>query len=165
MHGWSLSLSRNYRVFIRGCFAVLVLGPGASVMPKATQTLSRAALLRLAAGRSPRSKSSGQSHQTHLRWRAVCSRRGLDVVIKWLRSPMNSPGEVILQCPGSLLHSLCLAASSNGWQGVAQRGCVMLQPFAVTRAFHGGSEGGPPVPFPGCAAPPAGSWPAHGCSP
>lgn len=113
VHVWSLSLSHNYHVFIRGCFAVPVVGPGVSVMPKATQTLSGAALLWLAAGRSPGSESSGQSHQTHLWWRAVCSRRSLDVVMKWLRSPMKSPGGVILQCSGSPPHRLHAVASSD----------------------------------------------------
>lgn len=114
VHVWSLSLSHNYRVFIGGCFAVPVLGPRVSVMLKAVQTLSGAAPLRLAAGRSPGSESSGQSRQTHLRWRAVCSRRGLEVAMKWLRSPMNSPRGVILQCPGSPLHRSHPAASPDG---------------------------------------------------
>lgn len=90
MHAGSLSLSHNFYVFIRGCFAVPVLGPGVSATPKATQP--KAARLRLAAGRCPGSGSLGQSHQTCLRWRAVCSRHGLDVVMNRLRSPMNPGG-------------------------------------------------------------------------
>lgn len=113
MHVWSPSLSHNYRVFIRGCFAVLVLGPGVPVVPKAT--LSRAALLCLAAGRSPGSESWGQSHQTRRLWRAVCSRCGLEVAVKWSCSPTTSPGEVTLRCPGSPPHRCPPAASPGGW--------------------------------------------------
>lgn len=57
VHVWPLGLSHNHHVFIRGWFAVLK--PSVSVMPKATQILSRAA--RLPLGRSLGSESLGQS--------------------------------------------------------------------------------------------------------
>lgn len=59
VHVWPLGLSHNHHMFIRGWFAVPVLRPSVSVIPKAIQTLSRAACL--PSGRSLGSESSGQS--------------------------------------------------------------------------------------------------------
>ena len=108
---WSLSLFHSYRVFVRGCFALLVLGPWLSGMPEAPQTLSGATR------RSPGSEGSGQSHQTRLQWRALCSCRGVDTGTEWLCSPRTAPREWFCDALAAFCSACALQRRPRGAQG------------------------------------------------